>query len=133
MKEKQTYKKLKEYGDDMSYENESSITNDDRGKLDLTFLIDSHKREIWEYKQRESQWVLDKNQLDGHKKIVEELSDKLIELTKKQLETNQKLLDAQELNKEHQTLNGKLRVRLTEVEDDNKKLAHQIEDMIKNR
>ena len=55
MKDKQTYKTIKEHGDDMSYENESSITNDDRGALDLTFLIDSHKKEIWEYKQRESQ------------------------------------------------------------------------------
>ena len=35
MKDKQTYTKIKEYGTDMSYENESKIINDDRGSLDL--------------------------------------------------------------------------------------------------
>jgi hypothetical protein len=35
MKDKRTYIKYKEYGEDMSHENESTITNDDRGSLDL--------------------------------------------------------------------------------------------------
>jgi hypothetical protein len=39
-------------------------------------------KEIWEWKQKESQWIRDKNQLDGNKKIIEELSIKLIELGK---------------------------------------------------
>ena len=34
-KDKRTYTKLKEHGEDMSHENESTITNDDRGSLDL--------------------------------------------------------------------------------------------------
>jgi hypothetical protein len=29
----------------------------DRGALDLTFLIEEHQRQIWEYKQKESEWI----------------------------------------------------------------------------
>ena len=82
----------------------------------LTSLIEQHKKDIWEWKQKESQWIRDKNQLDGNKQIIEELSTKLIETGK--------------LNLAHQELNGKLQSRLTEVEDDNKKLAKQIQDLI---
>ena len=33
------------------------------------------------------------------------------------------------INEKHQQLNGKLQTRLTEVEDDNKKLTQQIDDL----
>jgi hypothetical protein len=81
----------------------------------LTSLIEQHKQDIWEWKQKESQWIRDKNQLDGNKQIIEELSTKLIETGK--------------LNLAHQQMNGKLQLRLTEVEDDNKKLAKQVEHL----
>tara|TARA_R110002110_G_scaffold405659_1_gene624957 strand:- start:45 stop:317 length:273 start_codon:yes stop_codon:yes gene_type:complete len=81
----------------------------------LTSLIEQHKQDIWEWKQKESQWIRDKNQLDGNKQIIEELSTKLIETGK--------------LNLAHQQINGKLQLRLTEVEDDNKKLAKQVQDL----
>ena len=83
----------------------------------LTSLIEQHKQDIWEWKQKESQWIRDKNQLDGNKQIIEELSTKLIETGK--------------LNLAHQELNGKLQTRLTEVEVDNKRLSKQIENYIK--
>ena len=35
MKDKRTYTNKKEHGEDISHENESTITNDDRGTLDL--------------------------------------------------------------------------------------------------
>ena len=35
---------------------------------------------------------------------------------------------ALEINEQHQRYNGKLQTRLTEVEEDNKKLSKQIED-----
>ena len=38
--------------------------------------------------------------------------------------------EAQEINKLHQELNGKLQVELTEIKEDNKKLALQIEDKV---
>ena len=82
---------------------------------DLILLIEQHKRDIWEWKQKESQWIKDQNLLAGGRRIIEELSTKLIETGK--------------LNLAHQQMNGKLQLRLTEVEDDNKKLAKQIQDL----
>ena len=81
----------------------------------LTSLLEQHKQDIWEWKQKESQWIKDKNLLAGSKQIIEELSTKLIEMGK--------------INLTHKELNGKLQTRLTEVEEDNKKLAKQIQDL----
>ena len=78
MKDKRTYTNLKEHGEDMSYENEIK-TPEDRGALDLTFLIEQHKKEIWEYKQKESEWLKTDNMFKGSKKIIDELSSKLIQ------------------------------------------------------
>ena len=88
----------------------------------LVSLIEQHKNEIWEWKQKESQWIRDKNQLDGNKRIIEELSAKVVDM-------NNRLKSALDINDEHQRYNGKLQTRLTEVEEDNKKLAKQIQDL----
>jgi hypothetical protein len=151
----------------MSYENEATITNEDREESNLILLIEQYKKEIWEWKQKESQWIRDKNQLEGHKRIVEELSTKIVELGKvnlalknkareavgetsivkavglnspemKALQTRVNELEgtlgsAQDINDNHQRYNGKLQTRLTEVEDDNKKLAKQIEHLINRK
>ena len=82
---------------------------------DLISLVEQHQKETWEWKQKEAQWIRDKNQLEGNKTIVNELSTKLVETGK--------------LNLAHQKLNGELQTRLTEVEEDNKKLAKQIEHL----
>jgi len=82
MKEKRTYTNIKEYGEDMSHENETKITSEpkeDRGSLDLAFLIEQHKQEIWDYKQKESEWIKTENLLNGSKKIIDELSAKLVQ------------------------------------------------------
>ena len=53
------------------------------------------------------------------------------EKLKKQAEEAESVLaNALEVNESHQRLNGKLQTRLTEVEEDNKKLSRQIEDKI---
>ena len=49
---------------------------------ELSFLIQRYQKEIWEWKQKESQWIKDQNLLEGSKRIIDELSDKIIELTK---------------------------------------------------
>ena len=131
---------------------------------DLTSLIEQHQKDIWEWKQRESQWIRDKNQLDGNKRIIEELSTRLVEMGKtiidlkkraqeaegettivkgigmnspemraaqakiKELEST--LASAQDINDNHQRYNGKLQRRVTELEEDNKKLSKQIEDYL---
>ena len=127
---------------------------------DLTSLLEQHQKDIWEWKQKESQWIRDKNQLDGNKQIIEELSTKLIAMKKRAQEAEGEttivkgigmnspemkalqakvnelegtLGSAQDINENHQRYNGKLQTRLTEVEEDNKKLAKQIQDLTKSR
>ena len=133
---------------------------DDRGDLDLTLLIENHQKEIWAFKKRESQWIRDKNQLDGNKQIVSDLSAKLAEATKNNIELKKKLTDAEgetslvkaiginspemrelrEMNETHKKINGDLQTTLTnleqdniEVHADNIKLSHQIEDLLKRK
>ena len=85
MKDKRTYTKLKEHGIDMTYENESKVDpKEDRGPADLSLLIEQHKKETWEWKQKESEWIKTANQLQGAKQIINELSSQIQEL-KKQL------------------------------------------------
>jgi len=103
---------------------------------DLILLIEQYKKEIWEWKQKESQWIKDRNQLEGHKRIVEELSTKIVEIGKVNLILKTKINElegtlgsAQGVNDNHQKYNGKLQLRLTEVEEDNKRLSKQIQDL----
>jgi len=44
-------------------------------------------------------------------------------------ELDNSLAIALEINEEHQRYNGKLQTRVTDLEEDNKKLAHQVEDI----
>ena len=102
----------------------------------LILLIEQYKKEIWDWKQKESQWIKDRNQLEGHKRIVEELSTKIVEIGKVNLILKTKINElegtlgsAQGMNDNHQKYNGKLQTRLTEVEEDNKRLSKQIQDL----
>ena len=126
---------------------------------DLVLLIEQHKREIWEWKQKESKWLEDKVLLDGTKKLVDKLSEELMRMKKRaqeaegentiikgignsspemrELQARVKQLDsslanALEINERHQRYNGKLQLRVSEVEKDNKILSKQISDYIKN-
>mgnify|MGYP003638016037 CR=1 FL=1 len=125
---------------------------------DLTSLIEQHQNEIWKWKQKESEWIRDKNQLEGNKRIIDELSTKLVAMKKRVEEAEGEvtiikgigqnspemkaakakikelegiLVSAQNINDDHQRYNGKLQTRLTEVEEDNKTLAKQIQDLNK--
>jgi len=124
---------------------------------DLTFLIEQHKQEIWGWKQKESKWLEDRVLLDGTKKLVNKLSEELMGMKKraqeaegentiikgignsspemKDLEARVRRLDdsltnALEINESHQRYNGKLQIRISELEGDNKGLSHQIEDKV---
>jgi hypothetical protein len=79
----------------MSYENETKITSEDNGVLNLTSLIEQHKKDIWGWKQRESQWASDKNILENDKKIIEELSTKLVEIGKANLALKKRAQEAE--------------------------------------
>ena len=52
---------------------------EDRGPGDLTMLIDQYKKELWAWKQKESEWIKTDNQLQGNKRIIEELTSKLVD------------------------------------------------------
>ena len=132
------------------------MKDEDKDSLD-TLLIEQHQKEIWEWKQREAQWIRDKNQLDGNKQIVRELSEKLIKTNQLNLELKKKLTDAegetslvkaiginspemkalQQINEDHKKINGDLQISLTnleqeniEIHSDNIKLSRQIEDLL---
>jgi len=124
---------------------------------DLLLLIEQHKKEIWEWKRKESKWLEDRVLLDGTKKLVDKLSEELTRMKKraqeaegentiikgignsspemKELQARVKQLDdslanALEINESHQRYNGKLQSRVSELERDNRILSHQIEDKV---
>ena len=45
---------------------------------EMVLLIEQHKKEIWEWKQKESEWINTQNLADGYKKVIEDLSSKLV-------------------------------------------------------
>ena len=79
MKDKRTYTHLKEHGEDMSHENETKIKQDSGLGETIPYMIEKHKKEIWDWKQKESEWIKTDNLLKGSQKIIEELSAKLIQ------------------------------------------------------
>ena len=62
---------------------EDKEDKEDKGTLDVAFLIEEHKKEIWEYKQKEADWLKADNILKGSKKIINELSTKLVGLARR--------------------------------------------------
>ena len=123
---------------------------DDRGELDLTLLVEQHAKETWALKEQISKQSEELTVLRGTKDVVVRISNELIRMKKraqaaegeltiikgigntspemKELEGS--LAAALEVNESHQKLNGKLQDRLTEVEEDNKKLSKQIDDYL---
>ena len=85
MKDKRTYKYEKEHGEDMTHENEVS--------LDVTAITDQYKADLKKYQDRESEYIKTKNQLDGTKQIVINMSGTIRELIHKMKTLKQKLLD----------------------------------------
>ena len=104
---------------------------DERGPLDLTLLIDQHKKEIWAWTQKESKWLDDRVLLDGTKKLVDQLSEQGMKLKEDVDRLTEENHNYSIINNSHKELNGKLRVRVRELEDDNKNLSRQISDHIK--
>ena len=86
MKDKRTYTKLKEHGEDMSHENESKITNEDRGPLDLTLLTEQYRADLKKYQDRESLYINTENQLKGAKQIAVDMANAVTKLDRTNLE-----------------------------------------------
>ena len=77
MKDKRTYTHLKEHGEDMTHENEVKI---EPGAL--PWLIEEHKKEIWKYQQKESEYIKTQNELENAKQIINQLSSEIVNLKK---------------------------------------------------
>ena len=123
---------------------------DDRGEEDLTFLAEQHAKEIWALKEQISKQSEELTVLRGTKDVVVRLTNELVRMKKRAQEAEgeltiikgignsspemkeleDSLAAALEVNESHQNLNGKLQDRLTEVEEDNKKLSKQIDDQL---
>ena len=103
---------------------------DDRGELDLTSLAEQHSKEIWALKEQISDQSKELTILRGTKDVVVRLTNELVRMKKRAEEAENALANSLEVDGSHQTLNGKLQVRLTEVEEDNKKLSQQIDDFL---
>ena len=123
---------------------------DDKKTIDLSMLIDQHKREIFEFKKKESEWIRVQNQFDGTKLIVEELAAKNVDLKKEIDRLAEENENLRTIESSHKKLNGELQTKVTDVENeiallkgignnspemrdlkrDNKYLAKQVEDYI---
>ena len=121
---------------------------DDRGSLDLSLIIDQHKRDMWKWKMKEAEWIKTSNQLEGSKRIVEELATKNVDLKKEIDRLSEENNNLRTIDSSHKKLNGELQSKITEVENemsilkgignnspemrdlkrDNKYLAQQVED-----
>ena len=82
------------------------------------------------YKELERYRNEDRQQEAGACIMGEMRKDREEDPTDKIKELEDALANALEVNESHQKLNGKLQQRLTEVEEDNKKLSNQIDDKI---
>ena len=100
--DKRTYKSLKEHANDISYENEVG-------------LLEENKK----LKKRAEE-------AEGENTIIKGIGQNSPEMRALQA----RLKELELINTSHQELNGKLRVELTELKDDNKKLSYQIEDKV---
>ena len=96
MKDKRTYTNKKEHGEDMSHENESKI---DTSPIEA--LTQQYKADLWEYKEKESLHIKTKNQLDGTKQIVIEMSSAVRQL---KIENDNLHAEIARLNEEIQLL-----------------------------
>jgi len=139
----ETKKQLKEVGEELATLKKSKIT-----------IFDEEREKFKDWKEMYEKEHKLRQEAQGETTIVKGIGmnspemktlKSEVEALKQQLHTDRekarariKELDnslaiALEINEEHQRYNGKLQMRLTDVEEDNKKLAHQVEDIKMNQ
>ena len=99
MKDKRTYDKLKEHGEDMTHENETKIDA-------VTALTDKYRADLKEYQDKESTHIMVENQLNGTKQIIIEMSATIKKL---QTDNNTLLKENDRLAEEIQLLELKIK------------------------
>ena len=89
-----------------------------------------------DYNELLEMWRQEKNkrqEAEGELTIIKGIgntSPEMKTLQERVKELDNSLAIALEVNDKHQRYNGELQTRVTELEEDNKKLSHQIEDKI---
>jgi len=100
----------------------------------LSDIIDERKVDMFEATRIQQAMRLKKEDLKVACITAELQKDRLsapkIDWKEKIKELEVGLANALAVNESHQKLNGKLQERITELENDNKKLAHEIEDRV---
>ena len=97
-------------------------------KKDREYDYHKYWKEMYEKEKKKRQEA--ENEMVLIKGITVTNSPELRVANSKIKELEEGLANALEVNESHQKLNGKLQVRLTEVEEDNKKLPSQVEDKV---
>jgi len=85
--------------------------------------------EMWRQEKKKRQ------EAEGELTIIKGIgnsSPEMRELQDRVKRLDDSLANALEINESHQRYNGKLQTRVTDLEEDNKKLAHQVEDIKMN-
>ena len=101
---------------------------EDRGPQDLTLQMEKLEEENKKLKKRAEE-------AEGENTIIKGIgnnSPEMRELQARVKRLDESLANALEINESHQRYNGKLQLRVTEVEKDNKILSKQISEYIKN-
>jgi phage host-nuclease inhibitor protein Gam len=100
---------------------------EDRGPQDLTLQIQKLEEENKKLKKRAEE-------AEGENTIIKGIgnnSPEMRELQARVKRLDESLADALEINESHQRYNGKLQIRVSELERDNRILSKQISDYIK--
>ena len=84
----------------------------------LEEILELHQKEIWEWKQKESHWIKTDNQLAGCKKIIVELSAKIVQLKKDIDRLAEENSNIRTIESSHKELNGKLQTKITDTENE---------------
>ena len=105
------------------------IIKESRGDLDLTLQIEKLEEKYNKERKR-------RQEVEGELSIVKTItidsSPEMRNAKARIKELDNSLSIALEINESHQRYNGKLQTRVTDLEEDNKKLAHQVEDLKMN-
>ena len=90
----------------------------DNKENNLEAILELHQKEIWEWKMKESEWIKTDNQLAGCKKIIVELSAKIVQLKKDIDRLAEENSNIRTIESSHKELNGKLQDKITDTENE---------------
>ena len=127
-----TYSELEKYRDADRHEEAAQIplTESQKYQAELEPLTESQKELVNTVEKAIEEDKIKKGVCVTGALRKDRLQDELDRVKKENNDLYNRLADALEVNESHQRLNGKLQVRMAELEDDNKKISKQVEDKI---